>query len=98
MSIHIQECITCLTRYFPARLMCRTCSDSNFRSVEADQARVEQRTELADGSALATLHIGEAVRVIARVDPVTQPGDVVELRDHPDIVPGQAYVATRQRP
>lgn len=98
MSIQIQECITCLTRYFPARLMCRTCSDSNFRSVEVDQSRVGQRTELADGTALATLHIGDAIRVIARVYPTVQPGDAVELHDHENLEPGQAYVPTRQRP
>lgn len=98
MSINIQECITCLTRYFPARLLCSTCSASNFRAVDVEQARVEQRTELADGSALATLHIGDAVRVIARIDPATRPGDVVELSDQSTIAPGQAYVATRQRP
>lgn len=98
MSIQIQECITCFTRYFPARLMCRTCSDSNFRSVEVDQARVEQRTDLVDGTALATLRIDDAVRVIARVHPAVQPGDAVELHDHENLEPGQAYVATRQRP
>jgi len=98
MSINIQECITCLTRYFPARLLCRTCSDNNFRAVDVAKARVENQTRLADGSTLATLRVGNDLRVIARVDPATRVDDQVELIDHANIAPGQAYVPKRELP
>ncbi len=96
MSINIQECITCLTRYFPARLLCRTCSDNNFRVVGAARALVENQTRLADGSALATIRVGNDLSVIARVDPTTRVDDQVELIDHANIAPGQAYVPTQE--
>jgi len=98
MSMNIQECITCLTRYFPARLICRACSDSNFRTVNVDQGQIEERSTLADGSALATIRIGDDLRVIARVHPETERDDAVELIGHGNTDPGQAYVPTRHLP
>lgn len=96
MSINIQECTTCLTRYFPQRLMCRKCSDSKFRTVEVNTGQVEERTTLADGSALATVRIGDDVRVVAQLRPETGSGDAVVLIDQGDLEPGQAYVPTRE--
>lgn len=95
MSIDIQECAICLTRYFPERLMCRTCSSSNFRTVKIEQGRVEERTMLSNGCALATIRISGDLLIMARVHPDVQLEDVVQMTDCGQIEPGQAYVPTR---
>lgn len=98
MSINIQECTTCLTRYFPQRLICRNCSDSKFRTVDVNKGQVEDRTILANGSALATVRIGDDIRVVAQLHPDTGADDDVVLIEQGDLEPGQAYVPTRELP
>lgn len=98
MSINIEECTICQTRYFPARLMCRVCSNSNFRTVEVSHGRVQETTRLSNGSTLATVQVGDDVRIIARVHPEVRLDDEVELIDGGSIEPCQAYVPTRGLP
>ncbi|MFF2840794.1 zinc ribbon domain-containing protein [Paenarthrobacter sp. NPDC057981] len=84
MSVLIQQCRSCRTELFPARLFCPVCGNDGFSDVYQDQATIEETTMLASGGILATLRFDSGLRVIARLTGTeTARGQRVALTNDP---------------
>ena len=85
MSAMVQECQSCRTLLFPARLFCPVCGGDSFSTVAAGNGTVEQTTTLSDGIVLATLAIDGGLRVVARLaGSGAEPGESVPLTNDPN--------------
>lgn len=94
MSAVVQECLSCRSLLFPARLFCPVCGEDSFSTVAAEHGTVEQTTTLSDGTVLATLGLSGGLRVIARLTGAeAKPGQSVPLTNDPNTTSGvNAYI------
>lgn len=72
MTLNAQRCSGCGSRWFPHRLLCPRCGSHELGPSELRRGRVEEVTELADGSRVSSvLAEGEVpliVRLVGQVD------------------------------
>lgn len=93
MSALVQECGNCRSLLFPDRLFCPFCGEDGFSRVAAGHGTVEQTTELADGTILATLNAGRGLTLVARLTSPATPGQDVPLTNDPHAAIGvTAYI------
>lgn len=94
MSAMVQECRSCRSLLFPARLLCPFCGGDSFSMIAAGQGTVEETTTLPDGIVLATLSIDGGPRVIARLTgPAPEAGQRLPLTNDPNTTSGlHAYI------
>lgn len=84
MSAVVQECRSCRSLLFPARLFCPVCGEDSFSTVAAEHGTVEQTTTLSDGIVLATVSLDGGLRLIARLTgSEAKPGQSVPLTNDP---------------
>jgi len=79
MSVHVQVCTSCSTRWFPDRLLCPECGGSAFDHVPEERGVVEESTTLTGGVVIATVRVGPDVRLVARLHGTAPPGSTVPV-------------------
>lgn len=83
MSVHLQVCASCSTRWFPDRLLCPQCGGSAFDHVPEERGVVEESTTLSDGVVIATVRVSSDVRLVARLHGTAAPGSTVPVTHDP---------------
>jgi len=83
MSVDVQVCRTCSTRWFPHRLLCPSCGGSSLAPTHEEVGVVEESTTLAGGVVVATVRVGPDVRLVARLHGAAPPGSTVPVTHDP---------------